>query len=234
MAPPVQTFWLPENPTCIPGGRYPPSWPRPRRWSYAETRMDLIALLTHYGLPVLFACTAICCFGLPMPGLSLALVAAGSFAKRAEWSLLLVLFGAVGAAVMGDLLGYWLARLAGRRRILDWADRLRLRKALGKANRYQERVQGPSIFLTRWLVPLGPWVNFNCGLSSYPSLKFLGWSLAGQTLWVLLYVIPGYFFQDSVQQILELMGTLGWASVVVLLLTLLSWRLYQLNTDGNS
>lgn len=189
--------------------------------------MDLIALLTQFGLPMLFVCTAICCFGLPMPGLSLALVAAGSFAQRADWSLPLVLFGAIAAAVAGDLLGYWLARLAGRPRILHWADRLKLRKALRQANQYQEKVQGPSIFLTRWLVPLGPWVNFNSGMSRYPSLKFLFWSLIGQGFWVLLYVIPGYFFQDRVQQLLEVMGTLGWASLAVLLLGLLSWRLHQ-------
>ncbi|MBN9416150.1 MAG: DedA family protein [Candidatus Eremiobacteraeota bacterium] len=190
--------------------------------------MDLVALLTHYGLPMLFACTAVCCFGLPMPGLSLALVAAGSFAQRAQWSLASVLLSAIGAAVLGDLLGYGLARLAGRRRLLHWADQLGLRKALHKALKYQERVQGPSIFLTRWLVPLGPWVNFNCGMSEYPRAKFLTWSLIGQTFWVLLYVIPGYYFQDSVQQLLEVMGSLGWGSLAVLLLAALSWRLYQL------
>lgn len=218
----------PLDPTAIPQAGVSRLLARPGTTVYAETRMDLTALLTQFGLPVLFACTAICCFGIPMPGLSLALVAAGSFAKRAEWSLLLVLFGAVGAAVVGDLLGYWLARLAGRQRILHWADWLKLRKGLHKANKYQERVQGPSIFLTRWLVPLGPWVNFNCGMSQYPSLKFLVWSLVGQSFWVLLYVIPGYFFQDSVQQLLEVMGTLGWATLAALLLGLLSWRLYQL------
>lgn len=194
--------------------------------------MDLIALITDYGLPVLFACTTICCIGIPMPGLSLALVAAGSFAKRAEWGLLAVVFGAVGAAVVGDLLGFWMARLAGSERVFRWADRLGLRKALRKALDYQARVQGPSIFLTRWLVPLGPWVNFNCGISNYAQTKFLAWSLAGQSFWVILYVIPGYFFQDSVQRLLEVMGTLGWASLATLLLALLSWRLYQLKKSG--
>ena len=193
--------------------------------------MDLVTLLSHYGLPVLFACTLICCFGLPMPGLSLALVAAGSFARKAQWSLATVILGAVAAAVLGDLLGYWLARLAGRKRILHWADKLGLRKALDKAVKYQQRVQGPSIFLTRWLVPLGPWVNFNCGLANYPSLKFLTWSLLGQGFWVLLYVIPGYYFQDSVQQLLEVMGALGWGTLAALLLALLSWRVYQLKSS---
>lgn len=189
--------------------------------------MDLVPLLSHYGLPMLFASTAVCCFGLPMPGLSLALVAAGSFAQKAGWSLTGVLLTAASAAVLGDLLGYWLARLAGQRRILHWADHLKLRKALYKALQYQERVQGPSIFLTRWLVPLGPWINFNCGMSNYPSAKFTLWSLLGQTFWVLLYIIPGYYFQDRVQQLLDLMGTLGWASLAALFLAALSWRLYQ-------
>lgn len=196
--------------------------------------MDLTALLSHYGLPLLFGCTFVCCLGIPMPGLSLALVAAGSFAQRAQWSLASVIFGAVGAALAGDLLGFWLARLAGRQRILHWADKLGLRKALHKALKYQQKVQGPSIFLTRWLVPLGPWVNFNCGISKYAPAKFAVWSLTGQTFWVLLYVIPGYFFQDSVQQLLEVMGALGWASVAVLLLALLSWRIYQLRGDEPS
>jgi membrane-associated protein len=186
--------------------------------------MDLVALLTHYGLPALFACTAICCFGLPLPGLSLALVAAGSFAQRAQWSLTSVILGTVGAAVLGDLLGYWLARHAGRERILHWADRLKLRQALDKAVQYQQKVQGPSIFLTRWLVPLGPWINFNCGLSQYPSLKFTTWSLIGQTFWALLYVLPGYYLQNQVHQLLTLIGPLGWTTLALLLLTALAYH----------
>lgn len=180
--------------------------------------MDLITPLTHYGLPVLFGCTAICCFGLPMPGLSLALIAAGSFAQRAQWSLALAIGGAVAAAVLGDQLGFWLARLAGPRRVLGWADRLNLRDALQRGVEYQTRVQGASIFLTRWLVPLGPWINFNCGITDYPPARFLLWSLIGQTCWVLIYMLPGYFLHSRAEQIADAIGSLGIASLALLAL----------------
>jgi membrane-associated protein len=181
--------------------------------------MDLITPLSH-SLPVLFACTAICCFGVPMPGLSLALMVAGALAQRGKLSLALAIAGTVMAAVAGDQLGFWLARLAGPERLLGWADRFNLRKALQKAVDYQNRVQGASIFLSRWLVPLGPWINFNCGITAYPAARFLVWSLLGQTFWVLLYMLPGYFLQSGAEQITKAIGALGWAILGVLFLAL--------------
>lgn len=186
---------------------------------------QLVALLFLYGLPVLFGCTAVCCFGVPMPGLSLLLVAAGSYAQQAEWSLGEVLLGGVLAAVAGDVCGFGLARAAGQPRILGWAARLGLREPIRKAVDYQKEAQGPAIFLSRWLVPLGPWVNFNCGMSDYPWPRFLAWSLLGQSLWVLLYVVPGYLFSDRVQELAQMLGDLSWVSVGLLVVAMLIWQI---------
>lgn len=183
----------------------------------------LVGLLVVYGLPVLFLCTAICCFGVPMPGLSLLLVAAGSYAQQAHWSLWQVLLGATSAAVIGDMSGFFLARRFGQQRVLGWAARLGLEAPDGFAS----QGQAPAIFLTRWLVPLGPWVNFRCGLSAYPWPRFLLWSVVGESLWICLYVIPGYWFRQRVQDFVAVLGNLGVASLALVGVGLLLRRYFR-------
>jgi membrane-associated protein len=66
-----------------------------------------------YGLLVLFGVIVIASVGVPLP-VSLMLVAAGSFVEQGELKLWQVIIVAT-AAVLGDQIGYGVARWGGRR-----------------------------------------------------------------------------------------------------------------------
>ena len=58
--------------------------------------------------------------------------------------------------------------------------------------------------------PLGPWVNLSSGLASYSWPRFLAWDVAGELVWVALYVTAGMVFTDQVSAIAQLSSDLAW------------------------
>jgi membrane protein DedA with SNARE-associated domain len=85
------------------------------------------------------------------------------------------------------------------------------------------------IFLSRWLLtPLGPLINLTSGMAAYPWPRFLLFAVAGEVLWVLLYVTLGQFFSDRVQAISEVLGDFVWVIVGLIVVLALGWKLLQL------
>ncbi|MEJ8629627.1 hypothetical protein P0F65_06740 [Sphingomonas sp. I4] len=82
-------------------------------------------------------------------------------------------------------------------------------------------------FFSRWLIgPLGPWINVTSGLTNYPWVRFIVLDIAGEVLWLLIYVSLGRAFSDQVQTIASLLGNLTWVIVGLLAAILLGWKLF--------
>ena len=188
---------------------------------------QLLAALLLYGQPALFCVIVIAAVGAPLP-VNLMLIAAGSFVEQGEMKLWLVIIVASTAAVLGDQIGYGLARWAGRRvsawisRKIGGEDKIRKTEALAK------RWGGPGIFFSRWLVTsLGPWLNVTCGIAEYPWRRFILWVVLGDVLWVVLYVMLGYIFSDRVQAIAEVLGYFTWVFIGFIVSVILGWKTLQ-------
>jgi membrane protein DedA with SNARE-associated domain len=196
---------------------------------------QVLAALLLYGLPILFGVILICSVGVPFP-VSFMLVAAGAFVAQGEMKLWPVIAVASIAAVLGDHIGYGLARWGGRRLIGRISRRIGGEAKLKKAEALSKRWSGAaSVFLSRWLVSgLGPWVNVTSGIAAYPWQRFLLWDVLGQVLWVLLYVILGYTFSDRVQAIAEISGNLAWLFVGLTVAVILGWKLVRYARPGRS
>ncbi|MBI5833482.1 MAG: DedA family protein [Armatimonadetes bacterium] len=185
----------------------------------------MLAAFVAYGLPALFGVILLSSVGAPLPS-SLALIAGGSFAAQGETPLWQVIVLAGIAAVLGDQLGYGLARRFGRRVIAPLAGRLGLDDALAKAEGMTTTRGGAAIFFSRWLVAsLGPSVNLACGLAGYPWPRFLVCAVLGEAIWVSLYVLAGWAFSDHVQALAQILGDLTWVIVGVVVASLLAWQL---------
>jgi membrane protein DedA with SNARE-associated domain len=188
---------------------------------------QLLAELLVYGVPLLFVVIAIAAVGVPFP-VSLTLVAAGSFAKQGEMRLLSVIVAGSSAAILGDQIGYSLSRWGGRPLIDRITRRLGGAEKLKKAEALSRKWGGPGIFFSRWLVTeLGPWLNITSGIAAYPWRRFIIWDVLGEVLWVVLYVMLGYFFSDRVQYISEILGNLAWAIVALIIAIVLGWKLFR-------
>lgn len=169
----------------------------------------LFALIADYGFWVVFTITFLSCLALPVPS-SLVMLTAGAFAAAGDLVLTQVLLAAFVGAVLGDNSGYWLARAAGGR-LSDWlATRPRRRALMDRARSFMDLWGGSSVFFSCWLVaPLGPYVNYVSGLTRFRWLRFALWGVAGEIVWVGLYVSLGYIFGNNITALSSLLGNIS-------------------------
>lgn len=185
---------------------------------------QLLSLLTLYGLPALFVVLVVASAGVPLP-VTLLLVAAGSFVEQGELKLWQVCAGAIAGAAAGDQIGYAAGRFGGRGLLLKLTARFGGADVVARAEAFGRRWGGAGVFLSRWLfTPLGPWINLTSGAAQYPWLRFTVWDVAGEALWVVLYVSLGRLFSDRVQELADLLGNLVWVLLGALATVLLGWK----------
>jgi membrane-associated protein len=188
---------------------------------------QLLSALSEYGLPVLFGVIAIAAIGLPFP-VSFVLVAAGSFVEQGDMKLLPVIVVASLAAIVGDNIGYFLARWGGRNAIVRISRGAGVEDKIKKAEAFSKRWGAVGIFLSRWLITApGPWINLTSGIAHYPWRRFLFLDVTGEILWVSLYVMLGYVFSDRVQTIAEVLGNLTWVLLGLAIAAVIGWKLLR-------
>ena len=188
---------------------------------------QLLAAFLLYGMPALFGVTVFSAVGAPLPA-SLMLVAAGSFVEQGEMKLWQVIIVASIASVLGDLIGYGVARWVGRRLVKRISRKIGGEAKIKKTEALAKRWGGPSIFFSRWLVtPLGPWINVTSGIADYPWRHFILWDVLGEVLWVVLYVMLGYIFSERVQSTAEILGNLAWVIIGFIVAVILGWKIMQ-------
>jgi membrane protein DedA with SNARE-associated domain len=188
---------------------------------------QLLAAFLLYGMPALFGVTMFSSIGAPLPA-SLMLVAAGSFVEQGEMKLWPVIIVASIASVLGDLIGYGVARWVGRRLVKRISRKIGGEAKILKTEALARRWGGPSIFFSRWLVtPLGPWLNVTSGIADYPWRHFILWDVLGEVLWVVLYVMLGYIFSERVQSIADVLGNLAWVILGFIVAGILGWKIMQ-------
>jgi membrane-associated protein len=165
-----------------------------------------LALITNYGVIVLFATTFLSCLALPVPA-SLMMLAGGGFAASGDLVLTQTLAAAFCGAVLGDNAGYWLCKKSGAK-LTDWLHRSPSRAALiAKAEASLAKWGGSAVFLSRWLFsPLGPYVNLVAGLTALHWPRFVIAGALGEAIWVGVYVGLGYSFADQMTAIGNILG----------------------------
>jgi len=185
---------------------------------------QVLAWLSIYGVPVLFAVIMIASAGVPFP-ITFMLIAAGSFVELGELSLWWVIVAGISGAVIGDQIGYGIGRW-GSGAAVRFATWISSEEKWRQAEAAARKWGGPGIFFSRWLItPLGPLINFASGIAEYSWPRFLLWDIAGETIWVVLYVLLGKLFSDRVQAMKDMMGNLTWAFVALFACLVFGWKL---------
>lgn len=185
---------------------------------------EIVGALASYGVPALYVILAVASAGVPAP-VTLLLVVAGSFVAQGDMSMTSVVIAGSLGAITGDQIGYFLGRWGGRTlaaRLAFVGGERRLQQAEDATRKYG----GAAIFLSRWLItPLGPPLNLTSGITNYPWGKFLLWDVAGELLWVLLYVQLGRIFSDRVETVADTLGNVTWLAVGAIIALVLGWKL---------
>ena len=198
---------------------------------------SLQRLLQTWGYGVVFAAMLLENAGLPLPGETITLLG-GYAAGSGQLQVFGVLGAAAAGAILGDNLGYWVGRRAGWPLILR-VGRL-LRQSPEQLERLRESFQrhaGKSVFLGRFVAVLRVVAGPLAGAVHMPYRRFLICNTAGALLWASTMVGLAWLggrwvpLKVMVRSVVEFgLGALVLLALVVFLPRLLS-RLEQRQLD---
>ena len=162
--------------------------------------------------------------GFVLPGETIA-VLAGVAAKLGHVSLVGVLVVVIGAAIVGDTVGYEIGRHLGRR-VLSWHVLERRRGRLDDAQRFLSRRGGSAVFLGRWIAFFRAVMPALAGTARMPYPRFLAYNAAGGVVWGATVVLLGYAAGASYARVEQSFGRGAAAVVLVIaLVALVVWRI---------
>jgi membrane protein DedA with SNARE-associated domain len=152
---------------------------------------------SQLALLLLFALLALESFGLPVPGETV-LIACSVLASQGSLSIEWVIVVGVLAAIIGDNLGYWVAREGGR----PLLERYRLtrpyaEKYLPRGERFFAVHGGKAVFLGRFVAVLRVTSAWVAGISHMHWWRFLFWNAAGGIVWATSIALLSYYLGDA-------------------------------------
>jgi membrane protein DedA with SNARE-associated domain len=157
-------------------------------------------------LVLLFVLLTLESFGLPLPG-ETALIACAALASQGALSIVAVIVTAILAAIIGDNLGYLVAREGGRKLLYRY--RLSRRYAeqyLPRGERFFEAHGGKTVFIGRFVAVLRVTAAWIAGLSHMPWWRFFFWNAAGGIVWATTVGLIAYYLGDAAAKAI---GTYG-------------------------
>jgi membrane-associated protein len=129
-----------------------------------------------------------------LPGDSLLFVAgtlaAAGGGLNVEWLIPILIAASFG----GDNTNYWIGHHLGPRVFRHNNSRLLNHEYLDRTRDFYNRHGGKTILLARFLPILRTFAPFVAGVGRMPYARFLAFSFAGSVLWIMLFVLSGYFF----------------------------------------
>jgi membrane protein DedA with SNARE-associated domain len=174
-------------------------------------------LLHQYGYALVFTVILLEQVGLPIPA-SPILILAGAIAAEKELSLsMVVLLGVVGCLI-GDVLWYYIGKAKGRRVLktlcsLSLSPDSCVRKTETSFSKYGVN----SLLFAKFVPGLNTISPPLAGMVNPNFFSFFWRDLFGSFLYVLAFVLPGFFFERSVFDITSIFEEIGKASLYVVI-----------------
>jgi membrane-associated protein len=125
-----------------------------------------------------------------LPGDSL-LFAAAAFAATGSLNLIVLILLLIAAAILGDATNYFIGHKLGNRLIRTrWVKK----EYLDKTHRFYEKHGGKTIIIARFVPIVRTFAPFVAGVGEMSYRRFASFNVIGGVLWVLSFLIAGYFF----------------------------------------
>lgn len=189
-------------------------------------------LVASYGYVVLFVLVGLESLGLPLPG-ETALVTAAGWAALGHLSVYGVIATATTAAIAGDNGGYWIGRAGGLALVRRYGRRLHLNEShLARAHAFFERHGAKAVFFGRFIALLRTWAAVLAGAGRMRYGTFMAYNALGGLCWSLIIGSLGYAFGRQLPWLERYIGqaSLAGALLVALVVALtLAWRWFASN-----
>jgi membrane-associated protein len=155
--------------------------------------------------------------GFFLPGDSL-LVTAGVFAASGQLHISELVLLVPLCAIVGDQIGYWIGRKAGRA-LYRREDSLVFRKRhLERAHMFYEKYGGKTVILARFVPIIRTFCPPVAGAAQMPYGRYFAYDIVGGILWGAGMVLGGYFLGRQIPNISE---NIHYVIAVVIFLSLL-------------
>jgi membrane-associated protein len=174
-----------------------------------------------YLLPALVGLESL---GIPSPG-ETALVLACVLASQGKLQIELVLAIAVAAAIVGDNVGYWIGRKAGRRVLTSDRGPFAHRRIalIAYGDRFFARHGAKAVFLGRWMALVRVTAAWMAGMNHMPFRSFFVWNALGGLTWALSVGLVAYFAGDAAVHVIERAGVGAAIALGVLIVAAVVW-----------
>jgi undecaprenyl-diphosphatase len=174
---------------------------------------SILSFTASAGYPLLFGLIMAESGGVPLPG-ETALITAGAFAGSGKLSLPLVIAVAAAAAIIGDNLGFALARRFGPGLLRHPGPFAKQRlRAAEVGEPFFERHGPKAVFLGRWFLGLRTWTAWLAGASGMNWPRFLLWNALGGISWAASVGTVGYLVGQSAGTAFLILGIAGLIAV---------------------
>lgn len=191
----------------------------------------LAALLASWGLPLIVLFNGLGRCGVPLPS-SVLMILAGALMVTNQADLMRTVAVAYVSTLAGDIAAYRLGQLGGSYLAALSQRGPKVAALMARAHALAERHGPLAVLLTRWpLSTLGPYVNLAAGATGLNWRAFMAFCIAGELVWVSLYLGLGYFGRSQLEDTIAgasratLIG--GGAALAAVLVWVLWHRLRQ-------
>jgi membrane protein DedA with SNARE-associated domain len=171
---------------------------------------------SQWAMLLMFVLLTLESFGLPLPG-ETALIACSVLASQGSLSIVWVIVVGVAAAIIGDNLGYWVARRGGRpllerhRLTREYAE-----KYLPRGERFFAKHGGKAVFIGRFVAVLRVTAAWIAGLSHMHWWRFLFWNAFGGIVWATGVALLSYYLGDAAAEALSRYGLFAAGGAILL------------------
>ncbi|MEJ0093128.1 MAG: DedA family protein [Methylocella sp.] len=172
-------------------------------------------LISLHGYWVVFFVVMLESAGVPLPGETVLLLAAGYAGATGRLDLQWVIVAAAAGAIIGDNIGFWIGRTWGAKFLLRYGKFIHLPEARLKLGQYLfERHGGKIVFVGRFVAFLRVLAALLAGVNKYSWRKFLFFNASGAIVWAVVMGVSAYFFGDAIHRVSGLLGVVALVIVV--------------------
>lgn len=128
-----------------------------------------------------------------LPGDSLLFIV-GTLAASGYFSVTLLFFVLVFAAVIGDSVNYAIGKFFGTHILRKFEGRFIKKEHIEKTHRFFEKYGGKTIVIARFVPVVRTLAPFVAGIGNMTYSHFFVYNVVGGILWVSVFVLGGYYF----------------------------------------
>lgn len=152
----------------------------------------LVQLVGYTGLTIIVFAETGLLFGFFLPGDSL-LVTAGLFAATGELNILYLNLFLIPAAILGNIIGYWIGQKSGPRLFKKEQSLLFRKDYLLKTKSFYDKHGASTMIVTRFMPILRTFAPIIAGMGGMNYTKFMRFNVMGAVAWILSLTLLGFF-----------------------------------------